>query len=116
MELETLDKNCGIKDSVFTRYVIPAIEKKRKDFIIRFTNNPNGKSITEKIITLENQMLIKLKVEISYDRYGKAYGIKTKEIKKFSLYDSLGYKMNLQKINDLLLKNIIKGLIIPDIS
>ena len=66
MQLETL-----------TQSIIPAIQKEKENFTIRFTPNSTGKSTRVKIITLENQMLIKLKVEISYDKYVIEYGIKT---------------------------------------
>ena len=104
MQLETL-----------TQSVIPAIKKEKENFTIRFTPNSTGKSTRVKIITLENQMLIKLKVEISYDKYVIEYGIKTKEIKKLDLYDSLGYKISLRKEEENILKNVANNYILADI-
>lgn len=115
MELETLEKNPELINNIFTRSAIPAIESKKEDFIIKFTSNPNGESTAVKIITLENKMLIKIKVEISYDRFDDDYGIKTIEIKKLSLYDNLGYKINLPETDKLLLKNEVRGFILVDI-
>ena len=104
MQLETL-----------TQSIIPAIQKEKENFTIRFTPNSSGKSTREKIIIIENQMLIKLKVEISYDKYVIEYGIKTKEIKKFDLYDSLGYKISLKKEEENILKNVTHNYILADI-
>ena len=104
MQLETL-----------TQSIIPAIQKEKENFTIRFTPNSTGKSTRVKIITLENQMLIKLKVEVGYDKYVIDYGIKTKEIKKFDLYDSLGYKISLRKEEENILKNVTHNYILADI-
>ena len=104
MQLETLAQS-----------VIPAIKKEKENFTIRFKPNSTGKSTREKIITLENQMLIKLKVEISYDKYVIEYGIETKEIKKLDLYDSLGYKISLRKEEENILKNVANNYILADI-
>lgn len=104
MQLETL-----------TQSIIPAIQKEKENFTIRFTPNSTGKSTRVKIIILENQMLIKLKVEVSYDKYVIDYGIKTKEIKKFDLYDSLGYKISLKKEEENILKNVTHNYILADI-
>ena len=104
MQLETL-----------TQSIIPAIQKEKENFTIRFKPNSTGKSTRVKIITLENQMLIKLKVEISYDKYVIEYGIKTKEIKKLDLYDSLGYKISLRKEEENILKNVTHNYILADI-
>lgn len=60
-------------------------------------------------------MLIKLKVEISYDKYIIEYGIKTKEIKKLDLFDSLGYKISLRKEEENVLKNVTHNYILADI-
>ena len=104
MQLETL-----------TQSVIPAIKKEKENFTIRFKPNSTGKSTRVKIITLENQMLIKLKVEVSYDKYVIDYGIKTKEIKKLDLFDSLGYKISLRKEEENVLKNVTHNYIRADI-